>query len=87
MASILGLGIRHLFPSIVNSAPAIRLFLCVCFCFLATCSDPDFASKSSRYGEFDSETGVWSSPPCNGEWVDPDTGKTETRDYEWTNAV
>lgn len=50
-------------------------------------SDPDFPAKASRYGAYDSEADEWSSPPCTGEWVDPDTGEQEQRDFEWQNYV
>lgn len=41
----------------------------------------------SRYGEYDASTDVWISAPCTGDWVNPETGLTETRDFEWKNYV
>ena len=50
-------------------------------------SDPSFPEKMSRYGEYDSDAGVWISAPCSGDWINPETGLQETRDYEWKNYV
>lgn len=60
---------------------------CFLFLFLFLKSDPEFSPKSYRYGEYDSEEGAWTSPPCSGVWVNPATGIEETRDFEWTNNV
>mmetsp|Transcript_34901 Transcript_34901/g.44517 ORF Transcript_34901/g.44517 Transcript_34901/m.44517 type:complete len:638 (-) Transcript_34901:342-2255(-) len=53
---------------------------------LYSCSDPDFPEGAYRYGVYNSATEEWSSPPCSGTWVDPDTGLEETRDYEWSRG-
>ncbi|CAM9140740.1 unnamed protein product, partial [Hapterophycus canaliculatus] len=52
-----------------------------------SCSDPTFPEKMSRYGERDTDSGLWISAPCTGAWVNPDTGLEETRDFEWKNYV
>lgn len=63
--------------------------LAPCRAFVSTVpfSDPNFPAAASRYGTFDSETDEWSSPPCTGEWVNPETGEQELRDFEWQNYV
>ncbi|CAM9335645.1 unnamed protein product, partial [Sphacelaria rigidula] len=52
-----------------------------------SCSDPHFPAKAYRGGEYDSLTNVWVSPPCSGDWVDPDTQLQETRDFNWENSL
>ncbi|CAM9416805.1 unnamed protein product, partial [Scytosiphon promiscuus] len=52
-----------------------------------SCSDPAFPEKMSRYGEYDTTNDLWISAPCTGDWVNPETGLAETRDFEWKNYV